>query len=270
MSPDAQDPPAEASTKKRRQQERRRLWDRRAPESRRATERRTLERRRARKDKPAERRSADRREGDRRANADRRGVLNRRRGRRRRDTPTPYTSAEVTTLRAQFAATRFVSCPSCGAGFSLGPAHRRAKDNARRVVCLGCGRAAVIPNSIAARVLVLDAADDSRGAVVNALATAGHDVVAAADGRVGLAAYQAVPADVVLVNVHETGRIDAGEFLRRLRRIHPEARVVAMARRPSAHYGDPLALSRGLGSVLTLRMPAARSDLLRAVDDAQH
>jgi hypothetical protein len=28
-------------------------------------------------------------------------------------------------------------------------------------------------------------------------------------------------------------------------------------------------LARGLGSVHTLRMPAARSDLLRAVEDAQ-
>ena len=78
-----------------------------------------------------------------------------------------------------------------------------------------------------------------------------------------------MPADVVLVNVHATGKIDVVEFLRRLRRIHAEARVVAMARRPSVNYGDPLALARGLGSVHTLRMPAARSDLLRAVEDAQ-
>ena len=270
MTPDEKGPTSDATAKKRRQQERRRLWDRRAPEARRAAERRNRERRRARKALAAERRAeADRRQQERRTSADRRGVLNRRRGRRRRDTPTPYTSEEVTALRTQFAATRFVSCPSCGGGFTLGPARRRANDRARRVVCLGCGRAAVIPNSIAARILVLDAAEPSRETVVTALADAGHDVVAAADGRVALAAYSAVPADVVLVNVHATGKIDAAEFLRRLRRIHAEARVVAMARRPSTNYGDALALLLGLGAVQALRMPASRSDLLRAVEDAQ-
>ena len=270
MTPDDKDPTTGATEQKRRQRERRRLWDQRAPELRRATERRTRARRRAKKDLAAERRAeADRRQGDRRTTTDRRDVLNRRRGRRRRATPTPYTSAEVTTLRTHFAATRFVSCPACGGGFSLGPARRRANDNARRVACLGCGRAAVIPNSIAARVLVVDAGEPSRETVVTALADAGHNVVAAADGRVALAAYNAVPADVVLVNVHATGKIDAAEFLRRLRRVHAEARVVAMARRPSVNYGDALALARGLGSVHTLRMPASRSDLLRAVEDAQ-
>lgn len=193
----------------------------------------------------------------------------RRLGRRRRETPTPFTVEHVAELRSRFAAPGPVSCPACGGGFTLGPGRRRGAETARRVVCLGCGRAAIVPNSRAARILVVDHHTALRDTLRSMLASAGHEVVEAADAGVALIAYQTVPADVVIIDVLAPGRMEAPEFLRRLRRLFPEARVVALAGRPSYTGVDRLAVAQGLGAVRTIRMPLSRDDLLRIVEEAR-
>lgn len=200
---------------------------------------------------------------------DRRAVAARRRGRRRRETPTPYTVEEAALLRSRFAATGPVNCPACESRFTLGPAKRRGAETARRVVCLGCGRAAVVPNSRAARILVVDHHDALRELLQTMLTSAGHEVVEAADAAVGLSAYQMVPADVVIIDVLAPGRMEAPEFMRQLRRAYPDARVVALAGRPSHTGVDRLAVTQGLGAVRTVRMPLSRDDLLRVVEEAR-
>jgi CheY-like chemotaxis protein len=139
----------------------------------------------------------------------------------------------------------------------------------RMVMCLGCSRGAVIPDPGAARILVVGANEALRDILRTPLARAGHDVTEAADAGVGLAAYAAVPADVVLLDVQATGRMDAAEFLRRLRAAAPDARVVAIVHRVSKGEADPLAVARDLGVVATIQMPVSREDLLRAVDEAR-
>jgi CheY-like chemotaxis protein len=118
-------------------------------------------------------------------------------------------------------------------------------------------------------VLVVERRTEVRSAVRAALSAAGHEVVEVDDAGVGLAAYEATPADVVLLAVHNSGRLDATSFMRRLRRAFPEARVVTIAGRASWGVSDPLAVTQGLGAVRTLRMPLSREDLLRAVDEAR-
>ncbi|MEK6611137.1 MAG: hypothetical protein AABZ35_09465, partial [Gemmatimonadota bacterium] len=174
----------------RRQGERRRLWDRRSPIARRsADDRRRRERRSTAHQRPSERRvSKDRRRTDRRQ-LDRRIESTRRRGRRRRETPTPFTVEEAAELKARFAAPGPVSCPACGSAFTLGPARRRGTEIARRVVCCGCGRAAVVPNSRPARILVIDQPTAARDTLHAILTAAGHEVVEAADAGVALLAY---------------------------------------------------------------------------------
>ncbi len=257
-------------SEQRRRSERRRLWDRRAPFGRRGSEeRRTRDRRAGVGEAPTERRASDRRRNDRRT-TDRRITVARRRGRRRRETPTPYTAEQIAELRTRFAAPGMVHCPACGSGFSLGPGRRRGDQTARRVACHGCGRAAVVPNTRAARVLVVDQHAARRDALQTILAGAGHEVIETADAAVALAAYQVVPADVILIDVQSPGRMPATEFLRQLRRTFPEARVVAMAARSSYTGGaDPLAVIHGLGAVRTLRMPITREDVLKTVEEAR-
>jgi CheY-like chemotaxis protein len=254
----------------RRQAERRRLWDRRGSTARRAgDERRKRDRRSLAGAAPTERRRADRRCDERRDTPDRRVAQNRRRGRRRRETPTPYSPEEMSDLRARFAGPGPVRCPACGGTFTLGPGRRRGNEVARRVMCLACGRGAAIANSRPARVLLNHPHPVLRDTLYSMLASHGHEVVETADAAVALLAYQTVPADVVLIDVMAPGRMEAADFIRKLRRVFPDARVVAMAGRPSYREADPLAVVAGLGAVKTIRMPISRDELLRVIEEAR-
>ena len=270
MDAEDQEGPPGRPSEQRRRAERRRLWDRRAPEARRAKERRTRDRRAGLRTSQSERRSGSERRREDRREAERRLILVRRRGRRRRETPTPYTAEEVSDLRGRFSAPGPVSCPACGSRFALGPGRRRGVETARRVMCLGCGRVAVVPNTRVSRILLVGTNAMRRDALWALLASAGHDVIEAADTAVALQAYQVAPADVVFLDVNAPGRLAAPDFLRRLRRQHPDARVVAMAGRTSYVGGaDPLALTQGAGAVRTIRMPFSRDDVLRTIEEVR-
>lgn len=253
------------------EEERRRLWDRRSPEPLRTNaDRRSGDRRCGKLAPPAERRGgSDRRQGGQRRTLERRTLTDRRRGVRWHDTPTPFTVDQLVELRARFAAPGPVGCPACGSRVSLGPARRTETETARLVMCLGCGRGAVVPDPGTARILVVGANEALRDILQTTLARAGHDVTEAADAGVGLAAYGANPADVILLDVRATGRMGAREFLRRLRGSSPDARVVALVHRVSKGEADPLADARDLGAAATIQMPVSRDDLLRAVDEAR-
>lgn len=176
---------------------------------------------------------------------------------------------QIEILREHFAHPSPVRCPACGSPFTLGEPRRRGNDTVRRVSCTGCGKAAVFTNTRAARILVVEGKHAIRDALYGVLSAAGHEVVEVADADVGLAAYQNGPADVVFVDVQSPGRMSAAEFVRRLLREHPDARVIAMAGRPSYSGVDPVAVTQGLGAVRTIRMPIAPADVLRVVEEVR-
>ena len=256
--PPAPEVPAEP---KRRKSERRRLFDRRSAEDRRSG----AERRKSGAKGPSERRSGNQR----RASDDRRAATARRHGRRRRETSEQYTAREIEELRRRFVRPGPVECPSCEGAFTMAAGRRRGDQVARRVACLGCGRAAVVPHSLVARVIVVDRVGERREGLRAVLAKAGHEVIETDEAGVALRAYRTTPADVVLLNVAATGRMDASDFLRRLRRDYPEARVVAVGARGSQVGPDPLATLHSLGAVRTLRIPATPEALLKSVDEAR-
>jgi CheY-like chemotaxis protein len=200
---------------------------------------------------------------------DRRWPEQRRHGPRRRETPTPFTTEELTDVRTGFASPGPKQCPSCGSPFMLGRPRRRGNDVARQVRCLGCGRTAVVINTRVARVLIIEQKDVVRETLRTILAGAGHDVVEAADAGVGLAAYELAPPDIVFIDVLGSGRMDAPEFVRRLRQTFPDARVVAMAGRPSYGVVDPLSVARQLGAMGSIRMPFSRDEVLRVVEQTR-
>ncbi len=245
------------------QEERRRLWDRRSPEPRRGSaDRRTVDRRRGVGDPAEERRTGpDRRKGDRRRGAERRTLTDRRRGVRWRETPTPFTGEQIARLQARYTAPGPVRCPACGSRVVLGWARYTGATKVRRVMCLGCGRGAVVPDAGAARVLVVSANEALRDILQTTLTLAGHDVVEAAGGGVGLIAYEAVPADVVLLDVQAPGRMESSEFLRRLRASSPDACVIALVPRASgAEPGTPDA-----PDLPRIQLPLSREGLLRTI-----
>ncbi len=211
---------------------------------------------------------ADRRQAERRQMADRRLAFVRRA--RPRTAPCPYTSAEITRLRQAFSTPGSqVACPACGGAFSLGRGRRRGTEVLRRVECSGCGRSAVVANNSMARILVISQKSQVRDALRGVLSEAQHDVVEAADAAVGLWAYRLEPADVVLVDVLATGRVDAAEFVRKLRKEFPDARVVAMSGRTSYGVADPLAVAKQLGASRTIRIPLSRQELLQVVEEVR-
>jgi CheY-like chemotaxis protein len=200
--------------------------------------------------------------------ADRRLVF-RRHGARRRETPTPYTPEQLKMLRERCTAAGPATCPACEGTFVLGLPRRRGNAIVRLVRCRSCGKAAVVANTRAARILLVGQKDAIREAVRGVLVGAGHDVVEAADAAVGLVAYEAVPADVVILDVLAAGRLEAAEFARQLRRQFPDARIIALARRPTYGAVDPLAVVQRLGATQTLRIPASPADVLAAVEAAR-
>lgn len=238
------------SSEQRRQHERRRLWDRRSADQRRRTD------------------GSGQRHSERRAQ-DRRLTAIRRRGRRRRQTPTPFSAEQVTELKARFAAPGPVRCPACDGGLSLGPGRRRGAEVARRVICLACGRAAIVPNTHVFRILLVGEHAERRDTLQALLVSAGHEVIETADAAVALLAYQAVPADVIFLDTIAPGRMSAAEFLRRLRRVFPDARVVALAGRQSYGTVDSLAIAQGLGAARIMRMPVSREELLKTIEDVR-
>jgi CheY-like chemotaxis protein len=115
------------------------------------------------------------------------------------------------------------------------------------------------------RILVVEDDPRVREVLSQALAMAGYDVVATADGEEALAAYAAARTDLIITDLLMP-RKDGVETIRGLRRQHPDARVIAV----TAARGrfNRLTAARHVGARHTLLKPFGMSDLLAAVRDA--
>ncbi|HXY21015.1 MAG TPA: hypothetical protein VEH83_13545, partial [Gemmatimonadales bacterium] len=129
--------------------------------------------------------------------------------------------------------------------------------------------AAVMHDTLAARVLVVSGVTPLRNLLRDMLVSAGHEVIEVDDAAVGLGAFEALPSDVVLLDVVATGRLPAPEFLQRLREGQADPRVVVLAGRPDYAGVDPLTVVQGLGELPTLRVPISRESLLKVVQDVR-
>jgi CheY-like chemotaxis protein len=125
---------------------------------------------------------------------------------------------------------------------------------------------AVLPPDPAPRHRILVVEDDPRVRDVlhQALAMAGYDVVATADGEEALAAYAAAPTDLIITDLLMP-RKDGVETIRGLRRQHPAAKVIAV----TAARGrfNRLTAARHVGAHHTLLKPFGVTDLLALVRD---
>ncbi len=270
----------ESVLEERRNGERRHTVERRSPHARRALqnrrkrERRTLRLKIARKDR---RRALNRRVAERRQLPERRVLANRRRQRHRRSTPSPFTVQEIhrrstpspftvqeiAVIRRDFEKldVRF-ACPSCKGAFTLGRGRRRGNETLRRIQCVRCGKSAVVSGDSRIRILVVAEKAALRDAIRKTLTDMGHEAVDAADASVALWSYQQDPSDVVFVDVLAAGRLEAGEFIRQIRKYSPDARVIAVSGRTSYRGPDALRVAKELGATRTIRAPFTRAELL--------
>ncbi len=120
-----------------------------------------------------------------------------------------------------------------------------------------------------ASVMVISGKEETRAALRMILASAQHEIFEVADAAVGLIAYQQNPVDVVFVDVVASGRVEATEFIRRLRRDFPDARIVALSTRTSYGVADPLAVAKQLGAIKALRIPCPQEEIHRALLEAR-
>ena len=92
----------------------------------------------------------------------------------------------------------------------------------------------------------------------------GYAVSEARDGREGLRCMEYDPADLVISDVYMPD-MDGIEFLIRVRKIAPEAKVVAMSGGGYLTTEEVLGAASILGAVGVLRKPFTREDILEVL-----
>lgn len=119
-----------------------------------------------------------------------------------------------------------------------------------------------------ARILVIEDEEAIRELCRRVLVRAGHEVVDAANGEVGLRLYRQDPTDLIITDLFMPEK-DGIETIRELRRDFPAVRILAISggakSAPSVTF---LRVAAHLGAVETLAKPFSMEELLTAVTRA--
>jgi CheY-like chemotaxis protein len=116
-----------------------------------------------------------------------------------------------------------------------------------------------------ARILVIEDEEAIRDLCKRLLVRAGHEVVDAANGEIGLRLYRQNPTDLIITDLFMPEK-DGIETIRELRRDFPAAKIVAISggakSAPSVTF---LRVANHLGAIETLAKPFSTEELLTAV-----
>ncbi len=118
-----------------------------------------------------------------------------------------------------------------------------------------------------ARILVIDDDDDTRRMLCEVLTRAGHEVIAATNGRAGVARYRESRADVVITDIFMP-ESDGLETIRKIRRESLQARIIAISGGGRQSDFDYLPSALMLGAWRTMDKPFSPAELLQAVAEA--
>jgi CheY-like chemotaxis protein len=123
----------------------------------------------------------------------------------------------------------------------------------------------------AAKILIVD--DDSavQATIRLLLERAGHSVVAASDGRKGLAIFETGDFDLLLLDIFMPG-MDGLETMRLVQQQQPRIPIIVISGNPvtwdASSSPDFLTMATKLGAVRSLRKPFKPAALLAAVVDS--
>jgi DNA-binding NtrC family response regulator len=116
-----------------------------------------------------------------------------------------------------------------------------------------------------ARILVIDDDGDMRMLLEQTLGSAGHEVMAARDGKEGVRQFRAAPARLVITDLFMPNQ-EGLETIIQLRKDFPGLPIIAMSGRTGA--STMLSVARRLGAIGILEKPFEADQLMRAVDEA--
>jgi len=118
-----------------------------------------------------------------------------------------------------------------------------------------------------ARILVIDDQEAIRRIVRRALEQAGHEVLDASDGEMGMAMLARHSADVVITDIFMPGQ-DGIVTLREIRKRFPAVKVIVISGGDSTGLMDLRQDAELLGAVSTLQKPFNARELMDKVRDA--
>ena len=114
------------------------------------------------------------------------------------------------------------------------------------------------------RILLVDDDELLRGALHQILVRVGYDVDDAANGKVAVREYRRQRCDVVIMDIVMPDEEGLGT-IRRLRRVDPNVKIIAISGGGLGKAGDYLGIARMLGAMRTLPKPFLPEALLAMI-----
>ncbi len=114
------------------------------------------------------------------------------------------------------------------------------------------------------RILVIEDDAPTRIMLRHVLERAGHQIVEAPNGKVGISLYREKPADLIIADMFMP-EVDGIETITKLRQDYPDVKIIAMS--GGARIGPDACLraAENLGALQSLTKPFGKSDLLKVV-----
>ena len=116
-------------------------------------------------------------------------------------------------------------------------------------------------------ILIIDDDEETRGVLAELLNGAGYFVYLASNGDEGVRLFRSERIGVALIDIWMSEK-DGLETIMEIRRMVPEAKIIAMTGTVKAGLINPLSWARRLGAKATLRKPFTAAELLSAVSEA--
>ena len=132
------------------------------------------------------------------------------------------------------------------------------------VLCLAEHHAQGEGSYTMACILIIDDNAPARDILRRALERAGHEVVAASDGRVGIEHQRTMPAEVIITDIL-TPEQEGLKTIRELRRDFPTTGIIAMSGGGQIGCDTLLAVAERLGAQRVLQKPFGLRDMLDAI-----
>jgi DNA-binding NtrC family response regulator len=117
------------------------------------------------------------------------------------------------------------------------------------------------------RILIIDDEASIRRPLQILLERAGYEVESAPNGAEAVRLWRERPGDLVITDIHMPGK-NGLETIFELRRIAPEARILAMSGSGGTDRLDVLGQAALLGAVRTISKPFRLEEMLLAVREA--